>query len=106
MPTILELLEKYADEYHGAPDLRDFCVSNYVHAIRRLSRTENDTFVNDVVWRSLRDVLKYITGDEINTLVLMQIMVSRDEGTAMHSAMVEQIARRILNVVMKKRRSF
>lgn len=33
----------------------------------------------------------------------MQIMVSRDEGTAMHSAMVEQIARRILNVVMKKR---
>ena len=46
--------------------------------------------------------LKYITGDEINTLVLMQIMVSRDEGTAMHSAMVEQIARRILNVVMKK----
>lgn len=103
LPTILELLEKYADEYHGAPDLRDFCVSNYVHAIRRLSRTENDTFVNDVVWRSLRDVLKYITGDEINTLVLMQIMVSRDEGTAMHSAMVEQIARRILNVVMKKR---
>lgn len=103
LPTILELLEKYADEYHGAPDLRDFCVSNYVHAIRRLSRTENDTFVNDVVWRSLRDVLKYITGDEINTLVLMQIMVSRDEGTAMHSAMVEQIARRILNIVMKKR---
>ena len=96
-------MEKYADEYHGAPDLRDFCVFNYVHAIRRLSRTENDTFVNDVVWRSLRDVLKYITGDEINTLVLMQIMVSRDEGTAMHSAMVEQIARRILNVVMKKR---
>ena len=47
--------------------------------------------------------MKYITGDEINTLVLMQIMVSRDEGTAMHSAMVEQIARRILNVVMKKR---
>ena len=74
-----------------------------MHAIRRLSRTENDTFVNDVVWRSLGDVLKYITGDEINTLVLMQIMVSRDEGTAMHSAMVEQIARRILNVVMKKR---
>ncbi|MFR6583210.1 MAG: hypothetical protein ACLURP_15235 [Ruminococcus sp.] len=93
-------MEKYADEYHGASDIRDFCVSNYVHAIRRLSRTENDTFVNDVVWRSLR-MLKYITGDEINTLVLMQIMVRRDEGTAMHSAMVEQIARRILNVVLK-----
>lgn len=103
LPTILELMEKYGDEYHGAPDIRDFCVSNYVHAIRRLSRTENDTFVNDVVWRSLGDVLKYITGDEINTLVLMQIMVSRDEGTAMHGAMVEQIARRILNAVIKKR---
>ena len=102
LPTILELLEKYQEQYHGAPDLLDFCVSNYVHAIRRLSRTENDTFVNDVVWRSLGDVLKYLTGDEVNTLVLTQIMVSRDESTAMHSAMVEQIARRILKTVFKK----
>lgn len=103
LPTILELMEKYGEDYHGAPDIREFCVSNYVRAIRRLSRTENDTFVNDVVWRSLGDVLKYVTGDEVNTLVLMQIMVSRDEGTAMHSAMVEQIARRILNVVIRRK---
>lgn len=103
LPTILELVGKYGDDYHGAPDIREFCVTNYVSTIRRLSRTKNDTFVNDVVWRSLGDVLKYVTGDEVDTLVLMQIMLSREEGTAMHSAMVEQIARHILNAVIKKR---
>lgn len=103
LPTIMELVEKYKDEYHGPADIREFCVSNYVRVVRNLSRTENDTFVNDVVWRSLGEILKYASEDEVNTLVLMQIMVSRDESTALHSAMVEQLARRILNAVIKKR---
>ena len=103
LPTILELMEKYKDEYHGRSDIREFCVSNYVRVIRSLSRTENDTFVNDVVWRSLGEILKYASEDEVNTLLLMQIMVSRDESTALHSAMVEQFARRILIGVIKKK---
>ncbi len=103
LPTILELMEKYKDEYHGPSDIREFCVSNYIRVIRSLSRTENDNFVNDVIWRSLGEILKYASEDEVNTLLLMQIMVSRDESTALHSAMVEQLARRILNTVIKKK---
>lgn len=84
-------------------EFKEFCVEEYVKVIRSLPRTENDQFTNDVVWRSLGEFLKYLSEDEINSMVLMKVMVSRDELTVVHSAMVEQIARRILSCVLHKK---
>ena len=101
--NILETLDLYKDEYPGAEGIKDFCVEEYVRVIRSLPRTESDTFVNDVICRSLGEVLKYLSGDEVSSMLLMKVMVSRDELTVVHSAMVEQIARRILNSIIKKK---
>ena len=46
----------YKDEYHGPDDIKDYCVDEYVRMIRSLPRTENDQFINDVVWRSLKRI--------------------------------------------------
>ena len=101
--NIMEMLDTYKDEYHGQSGIKEFCVEEYVKVIRSLPRTENDQFTNDVVWRSLGEFLKYLSEDEINSMVLMKVMVSRDELTVVHSAMVEQIARRILSCVLRKK---
>lgn len=100
--NIMETLDVYKDEYHGPDDIKDFCVKEYVRMIRRLPRTENDQFVNDVVWRSLREFLKYLSRDEVSSMLLMKVMVSRDELTVIHCAMVKQIARRILSSVIRR----
>ena len=103
LPNIMEMLDLYGDEYHGTPGIRECCVKAYVHVIRSVPRTQNDTFVNDVVCRSLGEFLKYLSRDEVNSMLLMQVMVSRDELTVVHSAMVEQIARQILNCVIRRK---
>ena len=66
----------YKDEYHGPDDIKDYCVDEYVRMIRSLPRTENDQFINDVVWRSLREFLKYLSRDEVSSMLLMKVMVS------------------------------
>lgn len=100
--NIMETLDMYKDEYHGPDDIKDYCVDEYVRMIRSLPRTENDQFINDVVWRSLREFLKYLSRDEVSSMLLMKVMVSRDELTVIHCAMVEQIARRILSSVIRR----
>ena len=41
---------------------------------------------------TLREFLKYLSRDEVSSMLLMKVMVSRDELTVIHRAMVEQIA--------------
>ena len=101
--NIMEMLDLYSEEYHGPDGIKEFCVEEYVRVIRSLPRTENDQFINDVVWRSLGEFLKFLSKDEVNSMLLMKVMVSRDEISVIHSAMVEQIARKILTSVLRKK---
>ena len=102
LTNIMEMLALYEEEYHGPSDIQEFCVNEYVKVIRSLPRTECNTFANDVIRRSLSCFLQYFSKDEVNSMLLMKVMVSRDEITVVHAAMVEQIARRILNSVLKR----
>lgn len=99
---ILECLKKYRNEYHGDPEVWDDCVKKYLDVIRQLPRSGCMGFVNDVVSRSMRDFLSLISDDEENSRVLMNVMVSRDETILVHSAMVNQTARRILRAVLEQ----
>lgn len=89
-------------EYHGDPEVWDDCVKKYLDVIRQLPRSGCMGFVNDVVSRSMRDFLSLISDDEENSRVLMNVMVSRDETILVHSAMVNQTARRILRAVLEQ----
>lgn len=103
LPNIIDSLNYYADEYHGDPNLRKSCVDEYLKVIRMLPRTEKNTFVNDVVSRSVCQFLEVLTANDVDSTVLMNVMVSRDEITLIHSQMVGQIAGRILRSVFENK---
>ncbi len=101
LPNIIDSLNYYADEYHGDPGLRKSCVDEYLKVIRQIPRAESTTFVNDVVSRSVCQFLEVLTANDVDSTVLMNVMVSRDEITLIHSQMVGQIAGRILRSVFE-----
>ena len=101
LPNIIDSLNYYADEYHGDPGLRKSCVDGYLKVIHQIPRTGNSTFVNDVVSRSVCQFLEVLTANDVDSTTLMNVMVSRDEITLIHSQMVSQIASRILKSVME-----
>ena len=103
LPNIIDSLNYYADEYHGDPNLRKSCVDEYLKVIRMLPRSEKNTFVNDVVSRSVCQFLEVLTANDVDSTVLMNVMVSRDEITLIHSQMVGQIAARILQSVFENK---
>ena len=71
--------------------------------MREVPRAGRASFVNDVMSRSIIEVLRLISDDDENCGVLMEVMLMRDEVTLVHASMVEQIARRILNAVLDQR---
>ena len=101
LPNIIDSLNYYADEYHGDPGLRKSCVEEYLKVIRQIPRTGNSSFVNDVVSRSVCQFLEVLTANDVDSTTLMNVMVSRDEITLIHSQMVGQIATRILKSIFE-----
>ena len=103
LPGILQCLNLYGQEYEGDPTLRNQCVEEYLKIIRRLPRTGNLRFVNDVVERSLYQFMELLTVGEVASDILINVMLNRDEITLIHSQMVSQIAIRILHSVTERR---
>ena len=103
LPGILQCLNLYGDEYRGDPELRSQCVEEYLKIIRRLPRTGNSRFVNDVIERSLCQFMELLAVGEVESDILINVMLNRDEITLIHSQMVSQIAIRILHTVMECR---
>ena len=103
LPGILQCLNLYGEEYRGDRELRSRCVEEYLKIIRRLPRTGNSRFVNDVVERSLYQFMELLAIGEVESDILINVMLNRDEITLIHSQMVSQIALRILQAVMERR---
>ena len=103
LPNIIETLRLYKDEYHGDPTIQKSCVEQYVQVMREVPRVGRAAFVNDVMSRSIIEVLRLVSDDDENCGVLMEVMLMRDEITLVHASMVEQIARRILNAVLDQK---
>ena len=102
LPGILQCLNLYGEEYRGDRELRNWCVEEYLKIIRRLPRTGNSRFVNDVVERSLYQFMELLAVGEVESDILINVMLNRDEITLIHSQMVSQIALRILRTVMER----
>ena len=102
LPGILQCLNLYGQEYQGDQDLRSQCVEEYLKIIRRFPRTGNLRFVNDVIQRSLCQFMELLTVGEVESDILINVMLNRDEITLIHSQMVSQIAIRILHTVIEK----
>ena len=103
LPSIIDILNHYEAEYHGDPGLRKSCVDEYLKMIRQIPRTGNSNFVNDVVSRSVCQFLEVLTANDVDSTTLMNVMVSRDEITLIHSQMVGQIAGRILTSIFENK---
>ena len=103
LPNIIETLRLYKDEYHGDATIQKSCVEQYVQVMREVPRAGRAAFVNDVMSRSIIEVLRLMSDDDENCGVLMEVMLMRDEVTLVHASMVEQIARRILNAVLDQK---
>lgn len=103
LPGILQCLNLYGEEYLGDRELRNWCVEEYLKIIRRLPRTGNSRFVNDVVERSLYQFMELLAVGEVESDILINVMLNRDEITLIHSQMVSQISLRILQTVMEHR---
>ena len=103
LPSIIDILNHYEAEYHGDPGLRKSCVDEYLKMIRQIPRTGNSNFVNDVLSRSVCQFLEVLTANDVDSTTLMNVMVSRDEITLIHSQMVSQIAGRILTSIFENK---
>ena len=101
LPGILQCLNLYGDEYHGDPLLRRKCVDTYLKVIRKLPRTGNSRFVNDVICRSLYSFMELLTVGDVTSDILINVMLNRDEITLIHSQMVSQIAGLLLDAVFE-----
>lgn len=97
---ILKCLNLYGDEYHGNPNLRNECVMDYLQIIKSLPRTGNSRYVNDVIFRSLYEFTELLTTGDLDMDVLINILINRDEVTLIHSKMVSQIAKLIMEAVL------
>lgn len=103
LPGILQCLNLYGKEYHGDSLLRSKCVDAYLKIIRKLPRTGNSRFVNDVIRRSLYEFMELLTVSDVESDILINVMINRDEITAVHSRMVSQIAERILEAILDQK---
>lgn len=103
LPGILQCLNLYGEEYHGDFSLRKKCVNAYLTVIRQLPRTGNSRFVNDVITRSLYSFMELLTPEDIESDILINVMLNRDEITLIHSQMVEQIAGLLLQYMLDKK---
>ena len=70
--------------------------------IKRIPKTGNCRFVNDVVCRSVYEFLGLVTSGDVAADVLVNVMVTRDEITLIHSQIVSQIAELLLNEIFDK----
>ncbi len=103
LPGILQCLLLYGDEYQGDPLLRSKCVEAYLQIIRQLPRTGNSRFVNDVICRSLYGFMERLAVGDVESDILINVMINRDEITLIHSEMVSQIAGLLLDAVLESR---
>ena len=56
--------------------------------MREVPRAGRASFVNDVMSRSIIEVLRLMSDDDENCGVLMEVMLMRDEVTLVHASMV------------------
>ena len=100
---ILKCLNLYGDEYHGDPNLRNECVTDYLQIIKSVPRTGNSRYVNDVIFRSLYEFTELLTLTDLDMDVLINILINRDEITLIHSMMVSQISKRIMEAILQQK---
>ena len=103
LPAILGTINHYSAEFQGVAEIRKSCVDQYMMIIRQLPRIGNTTFVNDVVCRSLCEFMELLSEEEVESQLLMNVMLNRNEEVMVHSSMVSQTARRILTSVAEKK---
>ncbi len=103
LPGILECLNLYSNEYHGDATLRRQCVDAYLSIVRQFPRTGNSRFVNGVIGRSLCGFMELLAVGDVESDILINVMMNRDEITLVHSRMVSQIAELLANEVLNKK---
>ncbi len=102
MPAIIENLNIYGNEYHGDKTLRRRYIDRYIKLIHELPKTMNSSFVNDIIGRTLFNFMEVVASGEGDYNTLLNIAVSRDDITMIHSRIVSQVATCLLRNALDK----
>ena len=103
IPVIIENLNIYGKDYHGDQTLRKRYIDKYIKLIRELPKTDHSSFVNDVIGRTLFNFMELVASGEGDYNTLLNIAISRDDITMIHSRVVSQVATRLIKYVIENR---
>ncbi len=89
------------------PELQEkiitYCLSKFKTFVGELPRTKGTEFINGPLKQTFLELAVSCGADRVDSYYFLDILVNRDEGTMIHTALVKRLALSILKTVLEKK---
>lgn len=83
--------------------IKEYCLSKFKTFVGELPRTKGTEFINGPLKLTFLELAVSCGADRVDSYYFLDILVNRDEGTMIHTALVKRLALSILKTVLEKK---